>query len=109
MKYTSLAQLDTWAYAGCPELPLNVFYWKGMDGSTILCQAKNNLLVDGGPHDLPYYSTPEGKPRWQNWRDSASRAFNTGRSSDGKPREKPRYLTYPAQLPNCPPRTMSNM
>ena len=87
IKYTSLAQFDTWAYAGCPELSLNIFRWKGMDGSTILCQSKNNLFTwDGAPHDLPYFSTPEGKCKSDNCSNSANLAPSTGLSWGGKPR-----------------------
>ena len=99
VKYTSLAQLDTWAYAGCPELPLNVFYWKGMDGSVVLCQAKNNLFAyDSGPHDLPYFSTPEGKAEVAKLQALGKPCVQYWYELGWEDAEKPRYLTYPKQF-----------
>ena len=99
VKYTSLAQLDTWAYAGCPELPLNVFHWKGMDGSTVLCQAKNNLFGwDGGPHDTPFFSTPEGKAEVAKLQQLGKPCVQYWTELGWEDSEKPRYLTYPKQF-----------
>jgi alpha-mannosidase len=96
VKYTSLAQWDTWAYAGCPEMPLNVFYWKAMDGSTVLCQAKNNLFtVDGWRHDLPYLSTPEGKADVAKLEVLGKPCVQYWTELGWEDPEKPRYLTYP--------------
>lgn len=96
VKYTSLAQFDTWAYAGCPELPLNVFYWKGMDGSTILCQAKNNIFGwDGSSHDLPFFSTPEGKAEMAKLQQFGKPCVQYWSELGWEDPEKPRYLTYP--------------
>ena len=98
-KYTSLAQHDTWAYAGCPELPLNVFYWKGMDGSTIICQAKNNLYsYDGSPHDLPYFSTPEGKTEIAKLQQLGKPCIPYWSELGWEDPEKPRYLTLPKEF-----------
>lgn len=94
VKYTSLAQLDTWAYAGCPELPLNVFYWKGMDGSTILCQAKNNLFG----HNFSFYSTPEGKADVTKLSQLGKPCVQYWEEFGWEDPEKPRYLTYPAEF-----------
>ncbi len=104
VKYTSLAQVDTWAYAGCPQLPLNVFYWKAMDGSTILCQAKNNLFGwDGGPHDLPYYSTPEGKAEVAKLAQLGKPCVQYWSELGWESAEKPRLpLPIRRSLPNSP-------
>ncbi len=98
VKYTSLAQVDTWAYAGCPELPLNVFYWKGMDGSTILCQAKNNLFCSHGPRDLPYFSTSEGKAEVAKLASLGRPCVQYWSELGWEDAENPRYLTYPKQF-----------
>ncbi len=99
VKYTSLAQWDTWAYAGCPELPLNVFHWKGMDGSTILCQAKNNLFaVDGWSRDTPYFATPEGKAEVLKLQQLGKPCVQYWTELGWEDPEKPRYLTYPKQF-----------
>lgn len=42
-RYASLAQVDTWGAAGIPRLELNVFDWKGQDGTTIPSTPKNSL------------------------------------------------------------------
>jgi alpha-mannosidase len=99
VKYTSLAQLDTWAYAGCPIIPLNIFYWKAMDGSTILCQAKNNLFSwDGGPHDTPFFSTPEGKAELAKLQRLGKPCVQYWTELGWESPEQPRYLTYPKQF-----------
>jgi alpha-mannosidase len=96
VKYTSLAQFDTWAYAGCPEVPLNVFYWKGMDGSTILCQAKNNIFGwDGGSHDLSFFLTPEGKAELAKLQTLGKPCVQYWSELGWEDPERPRYLTYP--------------
>jgi hypothetical protein len=94
VKYTSLAQLDTWAYAGCPELPLNIFYWKGMDGSTILCQAKNKLFS----YDLPHFATPEAKEDIAKLQQLGKPCIQFWEEFGWEDPEKPRYLTYPAEF-----------
>ncbi len=43
-RYASLAQLDTWGRAGCPQQDLNCFHWQGMDGTAIPCVPKNALF-----------------------------------------------------------------
>ncbi len=43
-RYTSLGQLDTWGRAGCPSFDQNVIRWKGIDGTTLPCIAKNALF-----------------------------------------------------------------
>jgi alpha-mannosidase len=47
--YTSLAQLDTWGRAGCPQQDLNSLQWQGMDGTAMPCVPKNALF--GAPAD----------------------------------------------------------
>lgn len=99
LKYTSLAQLDTWAYAGCPELPLNVFHWRGMDGSTVLCQAKNSLFsYDGSPHDLPYFSTPEGKAGIAKLHKLGKPCIQYWIELAWEDPDKPRYITLPREF-----------
>jgi hypothetical protein len=44
-QYASLAQVDTWGKAGVPSLDLNVFLWKGTDGTTIPSMPKNPLFI----------------------------------------------------------------
>ena len=46
-EYASIAQLDTWGRAGVPFLDLNVFTWKGKDGSMIGTTPKNPLFTKG--------------------------------------------------------------
>jgi hypothetical protein len=41
-RYASLAQVDTWGAAGVPRLEVNVFQWKGKDGTTIPSMPKNS-------------------------------------------------------------------
>jgi len=96
VKYTSLAQLDTWAYAGCPVMPLNAFTWKAMDGSTILCQAKNDLFGDG--HELSYYSTPEGQAAVAKLAQLGKPCVQWWEEFGWEDPEKPRYETYPAEF-----------
>jgi alpha-mannosidase len=99
IKYTSLAQWDTWAYAGCPEIPLNAFYWKGMDGSTVLCQAKNSIFaVDGWKRDTQYFGTPEGKAEVAKLDQLGKPCVQYWTELGWEDPEKPRYLTYPAQF-----------
>ena len=99
IKYTSLAQLDTWAYAGCPELPLNVFNWKGLDGSVILCQAKNNLFgYTSGDHELPFFSTAEGKAELSKLAQLGKPCVQYWEEFGWEDPETPRYATYPAQF-----------
>lgn len=99
IQYASLAQHDTWAYAGCPELPLNVFYWKGMDGSTVLCQAKNSLFsYDGSPHDLAYFSTPEGKADIAKLRQLGKPCIQYWSELGWEDPDKPRYLNMPQEF-----------
>jgi hypothetical protein len=43
-RYGSLAQVDTWGRTGIPNLEVNAFKWKGMDGSEILSTPKNSLF-----------------------------------------------------------------
>ncbi len=46
-EYASIAQVDTWGRAGVPYLDLNVFRWKGKDGTTIRTTPKNPLFMRG--------------------------------------------------------------
>lgn len=46
-EYASIAQVDTWGRAGVPYLDLNVFDWKGKDGTTIPTTPKNPLFMKG--------------------------------------------------------------
>lgn len=46
-EYASIAQVDTWGRAGVPFLDLNVFRWKGKDGTTIGTTPKNPLFMKG--------------------------------------------------------------
>ncbi len=99
IRYTSLAQHDTWAYAGCPELPLNVFYWKGIDGSSILCQSKNNLYsYDGSPHDLAYFSTFEGQAEIKKLQQLGKPCIPYWVELGWEDPDNPRYLTLPKQF-----------
>ena len=99
VKYTSLAQFDTWAYAGCPILPLNVFHWKGMDGSTIMCQAKNDIFaVDGSSQDTQFFSTPEGRAKVAKLQKLGKPCVQYWTELGWEDPEKPRYLTYPKQF-----------
>ena len=57
-RYASLAQADTWGRAGTPRQDLNVFNWRGMDGTTLPTHPKHAIscFFSGGPKDIP--STP---------------------------------------------------
>ncbi len=99
VKYTSLAQVDTWAYAGCPELPLNVFHWKGLDGSTILCQAKNSLFgYFGSEEDLEYFSTPKGEAAIAKLGQLGKPCLQFWDEFGWENPEKPNYESYPAKF-----------
>src|SRR5579875_2717126 len=52
-EYASIAQVDTWGRAGVPFLDLNVFRWKGKDGTTIRTTPKNPLFMKGLDPNLP--------------------------------------------------------
>jgi alpha-mannosidase len=90
--YASLAQLDTWGRAGCPQQDFNSFHWKGMDGTTIPCVPKNALF--GAPLDAKQLAaSPEfkklqalGKPLVFGWEE-----FGWDNP------EQPAYLTAPAR------------
>jgi alpha-mannosidase len=99
IQYASLAQHDTWGYAGCPELPLNVFYWQGIDGSKILCHAKNSIYsFDGALHDLPYFSTPEGLAELAKLQQLGKPCIPYWIELGWEDPEQPRYKSLPKQF-----------
>jgi hypothetical protein len=60
-EYASIAQVDTWGRAGVPYMDLNVFRWKGKDGTMIGTTPKNSLFMKGLAPDFP--SLPALKER----------------------------------------------
>ena len=90
--YTSLAQLDTWGRAGCPEQDLNSLQWQGMDGTAMPCVPKNALF--GAPADAkqlvasPVFKklTALGKPLLFTWEEFG-----------WDDPEHPAYLSVPAR------------
>ncbi len=85
-RYASLAQVDTWGRSGIPPLELNVFHWKGMDGTTIPSTPKNSLF-SYGLQDLASLSALKtlqtlGKPLVINWAEFG-----------WEPHETPAYLS----------------
>ena len=54
-RYASLAQLDTWGRAGAPVQDLNVFNWRGMDGTTLPTHPQHPLryVFSRDPKDVP--------------------------------------------------------
>jgi len=54
-RYASLAQMDTWGRAGAPVQDLNVFNWRGMDGTTLPTHPKHPLrwVFSRDPKDVP--------------------------------------------------------
>jgi alpha-mannosidase len=91
-KYASLAQLDTWGRAGCPQLDVNAMGWQGIDGTVIPCVPKNALF--GFSPDLKKIAASAefrklaelGKPLIFAWEEF-------GWESP----EQPAYLTTPAK------------
>lgn len=43
-RFASLAQCDTWGKHGSPPMDLNVFRWRGVDGTTVLTTPINGLV-----------------------------------------------------------------
>ncbi|NQU41613.1 MAG: hypothetical protein HQ523_16840 [Lentisphaerae bacterium] len=43
-RFASLAQCDTWGKHGSPRMDLNLFHWRGVDGTTILTTPINGLV-----------------------------------------------------------------
>jgi hypothetical protein len=70
-RYASLAQVDTWGKAGIPVLEMNVFQWRGKDGTEIPCIPKNSLFSYGirNPSSIPELPKLQqlGKPLMINW------------------------------------------
>lgn len=70
-RYASLAQVDTWGKAGIPILEMNVFQWRGKDGTEIPCIPKNSLFSYGirNPSSVPELPKLQqlGKPLMINW------------------------------------------
>jgi hypothetical protein len=91
-KYASLSQVDTWGRAGVPEMELNVFRWKGIDGSTI--PSLPNSPLPYRPPDLGRLASTSsevierlrrmGKPLLLAWEEFG-----------WEPPESPRYLSAP--------------
>ncbi|HTQ10308.1 MAG TPA: glycoside hydrolase family 38 C-terminal domain-containing protein, partial [Fimbriimonadaceae bacterium] len=46
-KYASLGQLDTWGKAGCPDMEVDAFNWRGPDGTVIPSTPENSLFQGG--------------------------------------------------------------
>jgi alpha-mannosidase len=90
-KYASLAQLDTWGFAGVPTLEVNAFAWKGKDGTTVLSTAKNSLnfvlRVDA--------DKLAASPGYQKLRASGSPLVMIWEEFGWESPEKPSYLTTP--------------
>lgn len=76
-RYASLCQVDTWGRAGCPSLQVNVFQWKGLDGTTMPCTPKNAgyyfgmVDKDRIPLDTPEFLAlaRDGKPLIFSWEE----------------------------------------
>jgi len=90
-RYASLAQLDTWGRAGTPVQDLNVFNWRGMDGTTIPTHPKHPLrwVFSRDPKDVPsaygYDELPErGNLLILSWEEFG-----------WEPAEEPLYLERP--------------
>ena len=91
-QYASLAQVDTWGRAGVPVLELNVFEWRGIDGTSIPTTPKNRLPYR--PPDLHRLASTSsedieklrklGKPLLLAWEEFG-----------WEPHESPRYLVAP--------------
>lgn len=90
-KYASLAQLDTWGFAGVPTLEVNAFRWKGKDGTSVLSTAKNSLnfvlRVDA--------DKLAASPAYRKLREPASPLVMVWEEFGWESPEKPSYLTTP--------------
>ena len=74
-KYASLAQVDTWGKAGCPNMENDVFNWEGKDGTIVPSTPENSLYRPG--------FDPNGE--LQNWARTASSPSFKALASQGKP------------------------
>ncbi len=62
-RYASLAQCDTWGKAGNPCMNLDVFEWRGLDGTSILATPNNRLRFHPPvvTHDIDWLSSEAGR------------------------------------------------
>jgi len=91
-RYASLAQLDTWGRAGCPRQDLNVFSWKGIDGTTIPCVPKNALF--GYSPDVKRLAA---SPEFQKLRALGKPLVFAWEEFGWESPEQPAYLSAPAR------------
>ena len=64
-RLASCAQCNTWGKHGSPPLDLNIYIWKGLDGSCILTTPINGLVFHPPvvTHDIDWLWSPEGRKR----------------------------------------------
>jgi len=89
-RYASLAQVDTFGRAGIPVLDVNVFSWKGTDGTTIPSTPKN-ALFGYSPDMKQLISTPS----FEKLRELGKPLVFTWEEFGWEPHEQPAYLKSP--------------
>jgi hypothetical protein len=71
-RYASTAQCDTWGKHGSPPLDVNVFLWRGLDGTCIPATPINGLVFHppAVTHDIDWLWSDEGRGRMAELRHS---------------------------------------
>ncbi len=64
-QFASMAQCDTWGKHGSPPMDLNLFPWRGIDGTCILATPINGLVFHPPvvTHDIDWLWTQDGRHR----------------------------------------------